>query len=200
MMKILFFDTETTGIPKDYNAPVADTDNWPRLVSISWIQHVGDRLHSTHDYIIKPKGFSIPQEASNIHGITTENAINKGFDLGAVLTVFAKRVREADLIVGHNISFDRKIVGAELCRLGIKDTLHGKERICTMFKSIKFCNIPGKYGRPKCPQLQELHVKLFGEEFAEAHSSLADIQATARCFFALVEKGVIELPQQTKEG
>jgi len=190
-MRLLFMDVETTGLPQNYKAPVTDVDNWPRLVSISWLQYVDLKLHSTHDYIIKPKGFAIPQESSNVHGITTETAIEKGFDLSAVLTVFAKRVREADLIVGHNISFDRKIVGAEFYRLGAEDVLHEKPRVCTMFKSIKFCNIPGKYGRPKCPKLVELHKKLFGFEFEDQHSSLADIQATARCYFELIKKGVI---------
>jgi len=192
MKKILFFDTETTGIPRDYRAPITDSDNWPRLVSISWLQYVGDKLHSEHDYIIKPEGFTIPESAANVHGITTEKATEKGFALNNVLTVFAKRVREADLIVGHNISFDRKIVGAEFYRLGVEDVLHEKQRVCTMFSSIKFCNIPGKYGRPKWPKLQELHVKLFGKEFEDAHSSLADIEATARCYFALIAEGAIE--------
>ena len=33
----LFFDTETTGLPRNWSAPVSDLNNWPRLVQIAWI-------------------------------------------------------------------------------------------------------------------------------------------------------------------
>ena len=71
----LFFDTETTGIPKNYKAPVSDIKNWPRLVQIAWLvtDKSGNEVKSA-EYIIKPNGFSIPDDAAKIHGITNELA------------------------------------------------------------------------------------------------------------------------------
>ena len=75
----LFFDTETTGLPRNWKAPVTDLNNWPRMVQIAWIlcDDKGNRVESA-DYIIKPENFVIPQDASRVHGITTEKAINEG--------------------------------------------------------------------------------------------------------------------------
>ena len=87
-MVYLFFDTETTGLPKKYDAPSSDLDNWScRLVQLPWImKDENQTLLSQGDFIIKPEGFEIPKESSNVHGITTEIALEKGKDL--------KKVRE----------------------------------------------------------------------------------------------------------
>ena len=36
-LSLLFFDTETTGVPRNYKAPASDLKNWPRLVQIAWL-------------------------------------------------------------------------------------------------------------------------------------------------------------------
>ena len=81
----LFFDTETTGLPRKWNAPVNDLDNWPRLVQIAWVLYKDGIKISSYDLIIKPENFIIPTEASNIHGITTELAVSKGVSLQTAL-------------------------------------------------------------------------------------------------------------------
>ena len=160
----LFFDTETTGIPNDYNAPSSDTDNWPRLVQLAWIleDETGTRIQS-RNYIVRPEGFEIPEEAAKIHGINTELADNEGFDLYEVINEFIEDLNVATNVVGHNVAFDKKILGAEMIRLDMKDELEKKKSYCTMQSSIDFCKIPGKYGF-KYPKLQELYRKLFRSE------------------------------------
>ena len=75
----LFIDTETTGLPNDYNAPSSDVNNWPRLVQLSWIlTDKKGNIDSEINYIIKPNGFVIPKLASNLHGITNEMANSEG--------------------------------------------------------------------------------------------------------------------------
>ena len=82
----LIFDTETTGLPKNYNAPLSDSDNWPRMVQIAWQLHAQDgTLLENQDYIIKPEGFDIPFNASRIHGISTKMANEEGRNLQEVL-------------------------------------------------------------------------------------------------------------------
>lgn len=187
----LFFDTETTGLPRNYKAPASDTDNWPRLVQIAWRLHdEKGKVLDAQEYIIKPEGFTIPKEASNVHRITTERALEDGVALQMVLDDFALLIEEASYVVAHNISFDEKIIGAEFIRKGVSNKLDQRKKICTMHSTTDFCKLPGNYGY-KWPKLQELHQKLFGEEFEEAHDAAADIDATAKCFWKLKELGVI---------
>jgi DNA polymerase III epsilon subunit-like protein len=187
----LFFDTETTGLPKDWKAPVSNIDNWPRLVQLAFLMYdsVGTEI-SSGDFIIKPEGFSIPPDAEKVHGITTERALTEGQSIVSVLQYFADLVRQADYLVAHNISFDERIVGAEFLRNGMKNILSNKKKICTMEQTTNLCAIRGTRGY-KWPKLSELHYKLFGEYFEEAHNAAADIQATAKCFWELKRTGRI---------
>lgn len=191
-MVYLFFDTETTGLPKNYNAPSSDLENWScRLVQIAWIMaDENKKPFAMSNFIIKPDGFEIPKESSDVHGITTEKALAEGHDLKKVMYYFLGAARCADKIVGHNISYDMHVAGAELIRTWGKDYIESIPTICTMKSSIEFCAIPGKYGN-KFPKLQELHKKLFGSEFDDAHDAMADILATQKCFYELVDKQII---------
>ena len=187
----LFFDTETTGLPTNWKAPVSDLNNWPRLVQLAYLYYDqnGNKILGG-DFIIKPQGFTIPYESSRVHGITTERALNEGKSLSTVLVEFDELIRESNYLVAHNMSFDEKIVGAELLRLGMSNSVASKSKICTMHSTTDFCAIKGPYGY-KWPKLDELHRKLFGTGFEEAHNAAADINATAKCFWELKRLGKI---------
>ena len=187
----LFFDTETTGLPKRWDAPVSDLENWPRLVQIAWLyfDENGKEI-SNKSEIIKPEGFIIPEEASRVHGISTEIAIKKGIDLNKVLREFSDITSKAKFLIAHNMSFDEKIIDAEFLRKKIGKSLFQPEKICTKEASTQYCGIPGNYGY-KWPSLSELHIKLFGSDFEDAHDALIDVEACARCFFELKKKGII---------
>ena len=92
----LFFDTETTGLPRRWGAPVTETDNWPRMVQLAWIMcdEAGNRLES-RNAIVKPEGYTIPEEVSKLHGITTAMALKDGLPLQEVLEDFAEQVEKA---------------------------------------------------------------------------------------------------------
>lgn len=188
----LFFDTETTGLPQNWKAPVTDLKNWPRLVQLAYLVYdKNGGLINSGDYIIKPSGFVIPKEASRIHGITTEKALDEGVELNEVLVDFEKKIASAEVLVAHNLKFDEKIMGAELLRNQFKNSLTSKKGICTMETSVDFCGLMGGYGL-KWPKLSELHYKLFGFNFEAAHNAAADINATAKCFWELKRIGVIK--------
>ncbi len=198
-MKILFFDTETTGLPKDWKAPASDVDNWPRMIQIAFLVYVFNEVETLNEFtrigggveIIRPDGFEIPEEVAKIHGISQARADEVGVPISSILPLLADQIFSADLIVGHNIAFDRKILGAEFHRHGIEDALEGKTKSCTMMNSAKYCALP----RNKWPKLQELHNKLFGAEFEDAHDAAADIAATAKCYMELVVRGVMRNPR-----
>lgn len=187
----LFFDTETTGLPMNYHAPLEDLGNWPRLVQLAWLVYdkKGEKT-AQGDFIIKPEGFIIPEQASGVHGITTERALAEGIDLKETLLNFADAIRENQIIIAHNMSFDEKIIGAEFLRKRILHDLFNTIRVCTKEEATDYCQIPGNYGY-KWPRLDELHTKLFGKNFEDAHNALADVEACARCFFELCRRGVI---------
>lgn len=187
----LFFDTETAGLPYDFSASTSRTGNWPRLVQLSWIaQDRHGNTISEGNYIIRPDGFEIPYEASDVHGITTEMALEEGTDLRTVLDEFMLDAYEARYLVCHNAAFDINVLGCEFYRIFGEDKIRWKPAICTMLASTEWCDLPGAYG-PKWPKLQELHEILFGYEFDDAHDSSADVAATARCYWELREIGVI---------
>ena len=183
----LFFDTETTGLPRSNRAPVHQVSNWPRMVQIAWLlfDNSGNEIDG-NCHIIKPNGFTIPAAVARIHRITNERALKEGIDLLPVLKSFSEFIDQADVLVAHNMSFDEKIVGAEFIRNKMPNSVSGKKKLCTMLSSTDYCQLPGPYGN-KWPKLSELHTELFGYDFEEAHDALADIRATAKCFWKMRE-------------
>ena len=189
----LIYDTETTGLPKNFSAPVSDSENWPRLVQVAWQLHndMGE-LIEVKNFIVRPEGFTIPYNAEKIHGISTKRALEQGVDLSFVLQEFNKAISKSNFIVGHNISFDINIMGAEFFRAQIETTLMYQKIIDTKEEGTDFCAIPGgRGGKFKWPTLTELHIKLFNEGFSEAHNASADVEATTRCFLELIRLNVI---------
>jgi DNA polymerase-3 subunit alpha len=193
----LIFDTETTGLPRDYNAPVSDLTNWPRIVQIAWQLHdANGKLISNHNLIVKPEGFSIPYNAEKVHGISTERALREGHDLKEVLYKFLEDVNQATYLAGHNIEFDINVTGCELLRLGENNYLEEKKSLDTKDLSTDYCAIPGgKGGRFKWPTLTELYTKLFNEGFGDAHDAAYDVSATGKAFFELIRLNVIRVPE-----
>lgn len=189
----LIFDTETTGLPKNYNAPLTDSDNWPRLVQLAWQLHGKDgSLIEAGNLIVKPDGFDIPFNSAQIHGITTEIALAEGEPLEKVLAEFDVVLAKCKVLAGHNIEFDIAIVGAEHIRKRGEEKLTKFAAIDTKNESTEFCAIPGgRSGKFKWPTLTELHQKLFNQGFDEAHNAAADVAATARCFLELIRLKVI---------
>ena len=188
----LFFDTETTGLPRNYDAPLSDLGNWPRVVQLAWLltDDSGKELEK-REFIVKPEGFTIPPQASAIHGITTEIALKKGVRISDVVASFDESLKSARMLVAHNFDFDQRILAAEYLRLGQShDLLMKTASTCTMRRSTDFCRLPSERGGYKWPKLIELHTKLFGTDFASAHDAMADVQACARCFFELRRQGV----------
>jgi DNA polymerase III epsilon subunit-like protein len=106
--------------------------------------------------------------------------------LDEALEAFSRDVKKADLIIGHNIDFDDKIISAELYRRHKPAILDQANKACTMKMSVDICRLPNKRGNGyKWPNLAELHQFLFQTDFPDAHDAMVDVNACARCFFAL---------------
>ena len=194
----LIFDTETTGLPKRWDAPISDTDNWPRAIQIAWQLHdaMGNCIEH-QDYLIQPDGFNIPYDAEKVHGISTELAQEQGVPLVDVLEKFNAALAKAKFVVGQNVGFDVNIMGCEFYRESF-DTIMEELPVldtCTEHTA-SLCRIPGgRGGKFKLPTLTELHQFLFNQPFAEAHNATADVEATTRCFLELIRKEQYTLEQ-----
>ncbi|WP_219224290.1 DNA polymerase III subunit alpha [Pedobacter antarcticus] len=188
----LIFDTETTGLPSNYNAPVSDSNNWPRCIQLAWQLHdESGRLIEHQDFLVRPDGFNIPYDAERIHGISTELATEQGIELADALDRFNTVLSKAKFVVGQNVGFDVNIMGAEFYRLGIDSPMATMPVLDTCTEvTADLLKIPGgRGGRFKLPTLTELHNYLFGIPFAEAHNATADVEATTRCFLQLLKMG-----------
>lgn len=207
-MRIIVFDTETTGLPQTKFISPSTLHQWPHIVQFSYIIYdtsLNDIIQ-TKDYVVKlQEGILIPEDSSKIHGITNEISQKNGVSVNDVLSEFFYFLRGVDLLIGHNIEFDINMIKVELLRIINKNSLT-KEQIklykyelhfltnfknisCTLKDSIKFCNIQliDKNGKPylKYPKLIELHEKLFNKSPTNLHNSFNDILVTLRCFMKL---------------
>jgi DNA polymerase-3 subunit alpha len=190
----LIFDTETTGLPKRWDAPLSDSENWPRCIQIAWqIHDAKGTLIAHEDYLIQPDGYTIPFDSEQVHGISTALAKDQGTPLTEMLDKFHKALNQVDFVVGHNVSFDRNIMGAEYLRVGQEDVLEGKAVVDTCTEeTASLCQLPGgRGGKFKLPTLNELYHFLFRESFKEAHNATADVEATSRAFLELLRKDAL---------
>mgnify|MGYP005817678211 CR=1 FL=1 len=200
----IIFDTETTGLPKNWNAPYTDTDNWPRCIQIAWQLHDDTgKLIEAKDYLVKPDGFDIPYDAERIHGISTLLAEKEGVPLSDVLKEFNEALDRSKFVVGQNVGFDINVMGCEFVRENTETAMHKMPVLDTCTEvTANLCQIPGgRGGKFKLPTLTELHDFLFKTPFDEAHNATADVEATTRCFFELVRRRIFTVEElQTDES
>lgn len=196
---ILFYDTETTGLPPRNARP----DQQPRLVQLGAIitDDVGNELAAV-DLLVRPEGFTIPEPASRVHGIVTDMALAAGIPVRTALGLFQKMWSLCEITVGHNVEYDQNIMLGEFHRANAEDfwtnmCLENEVR-CTALLSEPVIKLPPTermirfgYGPYKKPNLAEAHQYFLGEGFAGAHSALADVRACARVYWAMVKGGHI---------
>ena len=182
----VFIDTETSGLPVNSNAPSYDIENWPRLVQLGWIvTNRNGEVLSSNNRLVFPVDYEIEEGAIEVHHITNEKARRDGEPLIEVLEDLIIDLRSAAFIVGHNIDFDKKIIGAEMIRCGMPDIIGPLPSIDTMKMGLQFTDLKDIRGRQKNPNLTELYSTLFGEEQRNAHDALGDVKATLACFFEM---------------
>ncbi|MFT4175966.1 MAG: 3'-5' exonuclease [Luteolibacter sp.] len=188
-MKRLYFDTETTGFPARNGAPLSECPYIVQLAAILVCDDGGEQL--SMNVIIRPDGWTVPDDASAIHGISTEKAECFGVPVKVAMAMFSQMARVADQIVAHNIAFDRKLIAYEIERLAQVNVISEKPQFCTMEATTNLCRLPGKYGKFKWPKLIEAHQHFFNEGFDGAHDALVDVRACHRVHSHLISNKLI---------
>ena len=189
----LFFDTETTGLPKYKHVDaLQQEDNWPDLVSISWILYEGAGCVKRVSRIIKPAGWTIPEDSVRFHGITQEMAETTGSPLKDVLDDIREDIVRSNHIVAHNMEFDKNVLFNAFAWRNGKDPRKfwvPSTEFCSLQKAKGELKIPGKYPNSKdpykMPGLDELYVKTFNEPApADAHNAERDVQVLEKIAWA----------------
>ncbi|HQT62792.1 3'-5' exonuclease [Acidiphilium sp.] len=191
---ILFFDTETTGLP-DNRMPLGDSCQ-PHLVQLACLLTDDDGAERSHANLIVNPGVPIPNRASDVHGITDEIAERAGVSSLAAVAIWNRLAERADLIVAHNIKFDLAIIETAWIRTKTSidfEQKHGsRRRFCTMEASTPIVNLPptermiaAGFDKPKSPKLEEAIKHFFGESLDGAHDAMVDMRACARLYFHL---------------
>lgn len=192
---ILFFDTETTGLP-DYRSP-SNAAHQPHLVQLAHIlcEDDGAEVESAN-VIVRPDGWTIPDEVAAIHGITTEIALEKGIPMADAMEAFLMARRRAELRVAHNVIFDDRIMRIAMLRHGLTreeiEALEAARKFCKVQATTHLVNLPptekmlaAGFDKPKPPKLIECIKHFFGEELDGAHDAMVDVAACRRVYFHL---------------
>ena len=177
---IIVFDTETTGLP-DWKSP-SEAEHQPHLVQLAahQVNTVTRQITQSMDVIIKPDGWEIPAETTEVHGITTEYAHDVGVPEKLALEMFLA-LWGGRTQVCHNTTFDRRIIRIGTKRYfaeDVQDAWHGCDYECTMIQSRKI--IGGKN-----PTLGEAYQFFTGQEMEGAHTAIGDVNACLAVYRAL---------------
>jgi DNA polymerase III epsilon subunit-like protein len=195
-MKLLILDTETTGLPRKMVSALTQAENWPHIVSISWIVMESDtnKVLEKKTYIIKPNGWIIPQESINIHGITQDFAEKYGADLGDIMKGFLEI--DYDMMIAHNLNFDENVIVNAIRWDTNRPDFTGFQKLkgCTMNLGRNICKLPFTYTTPfkrgyKSPKLSELYEYVFHEkpDTSSLHGSAYDTKILCECIVASPE-------------
>ena len=186
-MKVLIFDTETTGFPEGKNPSIYETQKWPHIIQLSYIvydRETNDIVTLEDDYISIPDNVVIQPGSQTIHNISREMLTDRGIPIEQALEKFNKFSDMSDLLVGHNVSFDKRMIIVEGIRNKIR--IHKHDTYCTMKNSVELCKIqrfwPNGDTYFKYPTLSELHNELFQKIPKNTHNALIDILICMRCF------------------
>lgn len=184
----LFVDTETTGLPSYRNAPATDVDAWPHIVQLAWIRadRFGQELEA-RSHLIRPDGYTIPADATKVHGITTARARSRGIPIRTALKQLRQSAADAQVLVAHNLDFDRPVIESAYHRTGRQGSpLASLRQLCTMKAASR------QFGR--WPTLASLVTTVLGEAHTDTHEALADARACMRVFFQLWRDELISVP------
>ena len=189
-MKIIIFDTETTGIPVKEGKNLEEQPHVIQFASLTFdFDNFTKRFTESARYnqLIKPP-VAVPAESIRISGITDE-LVKDMPNFAQVYEDIRRLFAEADIAIAHNLEFDRLMLEIEIKRLGKSGDLMPPETYDSMEKTRDLCKLPGRNGNYKSPRLMELHQFLLNESFQEAHNAIKDVEALARCVKVLLLQG-----------
>lgn len=187
---LLFVDTETSGLPKDWHAPYDMPGNWPYIVQLAWVVYnrQGQEL-KRENHFIRPTDYEVSSKSREIHGISDEFLRREGHSRAAVMRTLLDDLQQyRPLVISHFMQLDYHMLSLGFQRAGLPNLLKQLPVFCTMLTTNRFTLPVGQ----KYLRLSELYKRLFQEPQQDEHDALSDALATARCFFVMYERGDIQ--------
>ena len=186
---LLFVDTETSGLPKDWNLPYSAKGNWPHIVQVAWEVYTRDgQKIKAENFYITASDYEIHPISQRIHGISEDFLQNNGLPRNTVMQhLHDDLLQFKPLVVGHFMQLDFHMLGLGFYRAGLDNPLEELPTFCTMLATSHFI----RESRQRHMRLGELYMRLFQEPLQNEHDASVDANATARCFFELWRKGDI---------
>jgi DNA polymerase-3 subunit epsilon len=187
---LLFIDTETSGLPKDWTQPYSNDANWPHAVQVSWIVYTREGIElKREDHYIRDSDFEIDKEAYKIHGITRDFLNDNGEWRKDVMNLLYQDLEEYQpMVVGHYVELDYNITGVDFYRLGISNPMTNLPMYCTMLGTKQYI----RDTQVEYLRLGQLYSFLFNKPLLNQHNAMVDAEATAQCFFEMLRNGAID--------
>lgn len=196
---LLFIDTETSGLPKNWDLPYSAKGNWPHAVQFSWTIYTTDgRLIKQENHYINDQDFNVTPESVQVHGITRDFLDRNGEPRLRVMQLLSADLSAFDpVVIGHFIELDIHLAGAEYYRAGMENTIQQYPCYCTMQATRHLV----RHHKKKFLRLGDLYEQLFQRELGNQHNAYTDVNATAQCFFELLRRKEISIHsiEQQKE-
>jgi DNA polymerase-3 subunit alpha len=223
-LQILLLDTETNGLPRNRFAPYTLSGNWPAILQLSWAIYelrtggtggAGTLVAGEKRDIGVALDRSIPWDtgAAAIHGLSEAEA-RRGTPAAKALQEFAEALRRVDIVVAHNLAFDKPVIRAaghaEWLRAGgplelrdVWSTDKSLREFCTMEATRNLLRIPlpsaPESGRFKAPRLNELYAWLYGHVYdmsgAVLHTAKSDTHCLEQCLKGLLRRGILRVDE-----
>lgn len=194
-MRILIFDTETSGLDPQWNVilqlsyQIVDSDSWTTRKSVN------------HYFSWPENKTRVSYGAIEVNGLTEEFLSSKKLsDRKNALEEFVKDKDSCELLVAHNLDFDKKFIIASCREEGVKFANSGwTQSYDTMKRMTNYCQIPKDWGSGyKWPKLTEL-ADCLGIDYSHIalHDSSSDVELTKQCFKKIVNQGLYGLPKES---
>ena len=195
---LLFVDTETSGIPRDWSKPYSSRDNWPHIAQLAWVVYTRDGQEvKAENHYIQPNDYDMSPASGSIHGLTLDFLREHGKPRQAVMHLLHRDLlRYHPLVVAHFMQLDYHMVSVGFYRAGLQNPLSHLPTFCTMRATRDLVRATDR----RFLRLGELHQRLFHEPMPQEHDALADAYATARCYFELERQGVITPETIAQQG
>ena len=197
---LLFVDTETSGIPRDWSKPYSTRGNWPHIAQLAWVVYTreGVEVKAENHYILPNDYDHDPDPAAgSVHGLTSEFLQKHGESRHAVMQALHRDLTQYQpQVVAHFMQLDYHMVGVGFHRAGLTNPMLGLPMFCTMRATGPLL----RHSSQGFLRLGELHQRLFKEPQPREHDALADAYATARCFFEMQRQGIITDETMRQQG
>lgn len=169
---IMVLDTETTDFAGD-------------IIQLAWIIYdlSTNKIIKKSNIFVKDR---IPiLKSQSVHNISLDKLRTDGVEFYQLMTEFVKDLETVNTIVGHNISFDLRMIINNLRKFNI-NIIDGetKNHISNIFDTHNIeCTKKLSGGK----SLEKLYLELFGEKFLGAHDAMVDVESTLACYLQLIE-------------